>query len=161
MDLDNRLRIFRKELNLSQQEMADNIGVDRSAISNYERGATIPEPIIIILELKYNLNKEWLKEGIGEIFTKKNYDIKNPNQTIEETLSPLYMNPEIEDLKVLVKELMQTVRDQASSIKDNAAAEKDNARTRLNLSETNATQARTIENLTSQGIVSKKGRGVA
>ena len=68
MNLNYRFHLFRKRLGLNQIELAQNCGVTQGAISNYEvEGTPIPQYIIIILELKFRLNREWLLTGNGNI----------------------------------------------------------------------------------------------
>lgn len=51
---------IRKDLNLSQQDFADVLGVDRRTIINYEQGRSIPESkkkmLQMILDNKININ---------------------------------------------------------------------------------------------------------
>ena len=41
----NRLLQYRKENNLSQEELAEKIGVSRQAVSKWERKKHIPQPV--------------------------------------------------------------------------------------------------------------------
>lgn len=43
MEINEKLKICRNEFNLSQKEVADAIGVTRSAYSNYEQGLREPD----------------------------------------------------------------------------------------------------------------------
>ena len=71
------LRKIRKENNLSQEQLADELGVSRQAISKWESGAAYPEmDKIIALCDKFNLNIDDLlhkdiKEVKGEEESKK------------------------------------------------------------------------------------------
>ena len=42
MDINNKIRKLRFELNLTQQEFADRIGISRPSLSNYEKGTRMP-----------------------------------------------------------------------------------------------------------------------
>ncbi len=72
------LRKIRKDNNLSQEQLADELGVSRQAISKWESGAAYPEmDKIIALCEKFNVNMDDLlhkdiKEVKGEEETKKN-----------------------------------------------------------------------------------------
>ena len=46
--LKNRIRVFRAEHRLSQQDLADSIGVSRKTISTIEVGRFIPSTIIAL-----------------------------------------------------------------------------------------------------------------
>ena len=81
----NNIKKIRKEHNLSQEQLAEELGVSRQAISKWESGAAYPEmdKIISICE-KYNCNIDDLlhrdiKEAKGEEEAKK-----NANRYIEE-----------------------------------------------------------------------------
>lgn len=67
--MDKRLRLLRKNLDLTQQEFADRLGIKRNTIANYETGRN--EPIDAVLSLicrEFNVNEEWLRYGMGEMF---------------------------------------------------------------------------------------------
>ena len=77
----NNLKKVRKDNNLSQEQLADELGVSRQAISKWESGAAYPEmDKIIALCDKFNLNIDDLlhrdiKEVKGEQETKKNINM--------------------------------------------------------------------------------------
>ena len=63
-------KTIRHALNLSQQELANLIGVSQQAIAKYERPEIeIPESIKFLLESKLHVNLEFLNTGEGEMFT--------------------------------------------------------------------------------------------
>ena len=67
--MQERLRKLRRELDLTQQEFADRIGVKRSNISIYEIGKANPTDAVISLICKtFNVNEEWIRTGNGEMF---------------------------------------------------------------------------------------------
>lgn len=74
----DNIKIIRKEHNLSQEQLAEELGVSRQAISKWESGAAYPEmDKIITICKKYNCNIDDLlhsdiKEVKGEEETKKN-----------------------------------------------------------------------------------------
>lgn len=68
----DRIKKIRKELDLTQQKFADKIGVQRNTIAQYEMGRTNPsDAIIFSICREFNVNKEWLREGTGEMFKKQ------------------------------------------------------------------------------------------
>lgn len=70
-----RLKELRKELGITQQELADQIGVGRSNIGKYESGAGKPSAAAISLICsKFNVSEEWLRDGVGEMFCPLNRD---------------------------------------------------------------------------------------
>ena len=51
MNLGEAIKKYRNKRNISQQELADSIGVDRSLISHYERGHVNNMPIQRIIDI--------------------------------------------------------------------------------------------------------------
>lgn len=71
----NRLVELRKALKLTQQEFADTIALSRSVVSEMELGnAPIVDRTIILIVAKFNVNEEWFRTGMGEMF--KIVDVK-------------------------------------------------------------------------------------
>lgn len=72
----NRIKNLRKELNLTQQEFADKIGISRGNIGAYEVGKNVPSDAVISLICReFNVREEWLRTGEGEMFKPKPSDI--------------------------------------------------------------------------------------
>lgn len=72
MNIGDRLKILRKEhLNgISQDRFADIIGTSGAAISRYESSdRAIPNSIILSICREFNVNREWLETGEGEMFS--------------------------------------------------------------------------------------------
>lgn len=68
--MNERLKELRKCLGINQEEFAVKIGVTRSAISRLESGdINFTEQMIISICRAFNVNRSWLVEGIGEMFT--------------------------------------------------------------------------------------------
>jgi len=64
-----RLKELRKALGLSQREFGEKIGRTLRAIQNYEAEQRVPdETTLKLIEILFNVNPEWLREGKGEIF---------------------------------------------------------------------------------------------
>lgn len=65
----DRIKKIRKELDLTQQEFADKIGVKRGAIANYEIGRNEPvDSVVSLICRTFNVNEEWLRYGTGDMF---------------------------------------------------------------------------------------------
>lgn len=68
----DRLKTLRKTLDMTQQELADRIGIKRNSYANYEIGRNTPiDAIIISICREFNVNEEWLRTGQGEMFVHK------------------------------------------------------------------------------------------
>ena len=67
--MNERIKILRKKLNLTQQQFADKIKVKRNTVATYEMGRSIPSDSAIALICKtFHVNEEWIRSGNGEIF---------------------------------------------------------------------------------------------
>lgn len=67
----DRIKALRKQLDLTQQEFADKIGVKRNTIATYESGRNQPiDAVIGLICREFNVNEEWLRNGNGEMFVK-------------------------------------------------------------------------------------------
>lgn len=61
---------IRHALNMTQSELAAELGITQQAIAKYEKPETeIPESIIMLLESKLHVNRTYLETGSGEKFT--------------------------------------------------------------------------------------------
>ena len=65
----DRLKELRKALGIKQRELAERLGVKVSLIGNWEIGKqTIPQTRIYQICKEYNVRREWLETGEGEMF---------------------------------------------------------------------------------------------
>ena len=72
-----RLKRLRKTLGLTLVELGEKLGVSITTISFWENGRNdIPEPIRLLICLLFNVNREWLETGRGEMFI----EAKSPAQ---------------------------------------------------------------------------------
>ena len=71
----DRLKLLRKELRITQQELADRVGISRGNIAAYEVGKNSPSDAVISLICReFNVNEEWLRTGAGEMFIEETPD---------------------------------------------------------------------------------------
>lgn len=67
--MNERLKKLRKALDLTQQEFADRIGIKRNSFANYETGRNTPiDAIIVSICREFNVNEDWLRDGVGDMF---------------------------------------------------------------------------------------------
>ena len=82
-----RLKELRTALNLTQQEFADRIGIQRGTYAKYEVGRNDPiDAVIRLICQTFNVNEEWLRTGAGQMFV----DVSRADELarlIEETMS--------------------------------------------------------------------------
>ena len=98
MDASN-VKKFREELGLSQQKFADQIGVDRRTVVNWEKGNKIPDSKIKLFKLlSINNKSEMVSESPIEKFEDK-------SQTV------VFLNREIVGLNDHIKSLKESIVD--------------------------------------------------
>lgn len=63
-----RIKELRQHFNMTQQEFADRIHVERSSIAGYENGKRVPRDATIELICReFGVNETWLRTGEGEM----------------------------------------------------------------------------------------------
>lgn len=71
-EMKDRLKELRKALNLKQREVAERLGVKVGVVGTWECGGSpVPSPRIYQLCKEYNVRREWLETGVGEMFEEK------------------------------------------------------------------------------------------
>lgn len=69
MNIGDRIKKLRKELDLTQQKFGERIGVKGNTIAQYELGRSNPVDSVISLMIReFNINETWLRTGKGEMF---------------------------------------------------------------------------------------------
>ena len=105
MITNERLKAIRTALKLSQRDFSKGIFLEQSAYARMEQGATrVNERIIELVCTKYNVSKEYLKNGKGDMFA------GTPPDTKLEQLSRLFneLNPLFQDYLIIqAKELLK------------------------------------------------------
>ena len=78
-NINERLKYLRKNiLKISQEEFAEKLNVTRSNIGNIETGRiALTERNIITICNEFNINEQWLKNGIGNIFKDNSQSLEN------------------------------------------------------------------------------------
>lgn len=73
--MNTRLKELRKALKLTQQELADRIGVSRNFITQIEMGVKVPSARTVAdICREFSVNESWLREGSGEMFLPQRKD---------------------------------------------------------------------------------------
>lgn len=68
MDIGIRIKMIRKEANLTQGEFGSRIGISLSGVSSLEVGKNTPsEQTIRAICSEFNVNRDWLVDGVGEM----------------------------------------------------------------------------------------------
>lgn len=101
-EVNYRISLLRKELNLSQTAFGERIGVGLGVIRNLEYNITEPKPLLLQQICKeYNVNREWLETGEGEMFNPIDRDVELAGY-VAEILS--------EDNGSIRKRIIETIR---------------------------------------------------
>lgn len=67
--MNERLKKLRKDLDLTQQEFSDKIGIKRNTLATYEAGRNKPiDAVVNLICREFNVNEEWLRDGQGDMF---------------------------------------------------------------------------------------------
>lgn len=87
MEMKDRIKKLRKELDLTQKEFSDRIGTTPNVLTNYETGRRNPSSSVINNICKtFNVCEDWLRTGEGTMFMQR-----TRNQIITDFLSDLIM----------------------------------------------------------------------
>lgn len=67
--MEKRIKQLRKELGLSQQSFADQLGVKRNTVGQWECGVNaVTDLALTSICREFNVNEEWLRTGNGDMF---------------------------------------------------------------------------------------------
>lgn len=67
--MENRIKILRKELNLTQEKFGERLGMKKNSISQIENGVNaLTEQLLVSICREFNVNEDWLRNGTGEMF---------------------------------------------------------------------------------------------
>lgn len=77
MEIHQRFKEIRKALNMTQTAFGVEIGKKLRTIQDYETNKrVITDSVIILLKEKFNVNSDWLVNGIGSMFLEEKSNIK-------------------------------------------------------------------------------------
>lgn len=117
MDINERVRTLRENLNMSRRVFGENLGVSGDVISNIEynrlKRPEQKEPIYKLICEKFDINEDWLRNGTGEMFiqrtrTEKITDfaadiLKDEDESFRRRLVEALADLEIEEWELLEK----------------------------------------------------------
>ncbi len=67
--MENRIKILRKELHLTQEKFGERLGMKKNSISQIENGVNaLTEQLLVSICREFNVNEDWLRNGAGEMF---------------------------------------------------------------------------------------------
>lgn len=75
MNINDRLRMVRKELGLTMEAMGEQISTSQGHISAMEKGTrALSGRTINLVCMRFNVRKDWLMTGTGKMFVEKSKD---------------------------------------------------------------------------------------
>jgi transcriptional regulator with XRE-family HTH domain len=78
--VNERIKQVRKTLNITQRNFCKQISVSQSSLGEIETGVrNVNDRIMQLICSQFNVNKNWIKTGNGEMFDNKKPDIKLEN----------------------------------------------------------------------------------
>lgn len=89
MTINERIKELRKVLNLTLDKFGERIGVKKAAVSRWENGDNIADRMILSICREFNVNEEWLRDGVGEMFVQR-----DKLQIISEFAADMIKEPE-------------------------------------------------------------------
>ncbi len=64
--MNERIRQLRKDLNLTQTEFGNRLGIKQTTVAGYETGGRAPiDAVVSLICREFNVNEEWLRTGKG------------------------------------------------------------------------------------------------
>ena len=71
--LQDRIKLLRKELNLTQEKFGERLGMKKNSISQIENGVnSLTEQLLVSICREFSVNEKWLRTGEGEMFASLN-----------------------------------------------------------------------------------------
>ncbi|HBH3701019.1 TPA: helix-turn-helix transcriptional regulator [Clostridioides difficile] len=115
--INERIKKIRELEGLSQEEFAKKIDLSQNHLSGMENGKkkVMNRTIITICSI-FNINKEWLKNGIGEIYNPVEENTINLSDKNQELIDMIYSLDE-EDQKVLTL-MIENLYNKAKKIRE-------------------------------------------
>lgn len=93
--MNERIKILRKQLKLTQEQFASKLGVKRAAIGQVETGYNnVSEQLIKLICFNYSVNETWLRTGKGEMFEKSDNleDLLSDASDLEKSIIAAYLS---------------------------------------------------------------------
>ena len=93
--MNERIKILRKQLKLTQEQFASKLGVKRAAIGQVETGYNnVSEQLIKLICFNYSVNEQWLRTGKGEMFEKSDNleDLFSDASDLEKSIIAAYLS---------------------------------------------------------------------
>lgn len=114
MNIGERIKKVRQTKKLTQQELADKMGVKRNTIAIYETNRSTPSTAVIALICRtFQVNETWLRTGEGEMFLPQSEELilDNPSLDVfDKVLIRAYIDAP-QELRAYMKKLVKNLSD--------------------------------------------------
>lgn len=110
MEMSKRLLLARKKLGENQANFAKGLGMKQGSYSDFERGRrdTFSESTLMLLEINFGINREWLLNGVGEMFlTTANKNEETETEKLLKTIED--QKKEIERLSDIIDKIKNLI----------------------------------------------------
>ena len=122
-EVKDRLKALRKALGLKQREVAERLGIEVGGIGKWESGSQpIPATRIYQLCKEYNVRREWLEHGEGEMFEPESKP-KSDQETLEDAALALFNRLDATAQEAVMNVLMRLLNEARERYKAKAKAE--------------------------------------
>lgn len=104
--MNERIKLVRKTLGLSQQEFGEKLGVSRDVISNIEYRHLKPKELLVRhIAALYGVNLSWLLYGEGDMMDSPSDNNSKLSEAMEifQTLKPEFQDCALAQIKELAK----------------------------------------------------------
>lgn len=119
--MNERIKLIRKALNLSQDDFGKKLGVTRGVITNIELNKTEPKPLFIKLICEtFDVSEEWINTGNGNMFTQKSRSeiitdflaevLKEEDESFKRRFIEMLANLSVEEWELLEKRTMMLTK---------------------------------------------------
>ena len=86
----DRIKEVRKSVGMTQVEFGEKLGVKGNTVTNYETGLRTPtDAVVRSICREFNVNADWLRNGVGEMFI-----VKSKDEQISEMLGEIQKSGE-------------------------------------------------------------------
>lgn len=101
MMINERLKSIRQTLGISQQEFSNALGLEQGSYSGIESGrkGSVTKQTAMLLELVYNVNMDFLYNGVGEMLKSDTNENKTSSINVDGDLNSIEMEREIKRLR--------------------------------------------------------------
>ena len=73
--VNDRIRLLRKYLGLSQTEFGAKLGIKQTTVAGYETGGRTPiDAVVSLICREFGVSEEWLRTGDGDMFVQLSRD---------------------------------------------------------------------------------------